>query len=57
MTKPLLPEGDLDRGRLPDFGSEHFRCGIVDPATGALPRAEMKIKNHLRYSREMPLPR
>jgi len=44
MTKPLLTGSDLDRGRLPDFGSEHFRCGIVDPATGVLPRAEIKIK-------------
>jgi hypothetical protein len=36
MTTPLLTEGDLDRGRRPDVGSEHFRCGIVDPATGAV---------------------
>ena len=30
----LLTEGDLDRGRPPDLTSQHWRCGIVDPATG-----------------------
>jgi hypothetical protein len=33
---PLLTEGDLDRGRPPDLTSHHWRCGIVDPATGAV---------------------
>jgi hypothetical protein len=36
MTTPLLTEGDPDRDRRPDVGSEHFRCGIGDPATGAV---------------------
>jgi hypothetical protein len=35
MTKPLLTEGDLDRGRPPELKSLHWCCGIVDPATGA----------------------
>lgn len=35
MTTPLLTEGDLDRGQPPDLTSPHWRCGIVDPATGA----------------------
>jgi hypothetical protein len=35
MTMPLLTEGDLDRGRPPELKSPHWRCGIVDPATGA----------------------
>ncbi len=35
MTTPLLTEGDLDRGRPPELKSPHWRCGIVDPATGA----------------------
>ena len=33
----LLTEGDLDRGRSPDLASPHWRCRIVDHATGALP--------------------
>lgn len=36
MTSPLLTEGDLDRGHAPDLTSPHWRCGIVDPATGAV---------------------
>ena len=36
MTPPLLTEGDLDRGRASDLTSPHWRCGIVDPATGAV---------------------
>lgn len=36
MTTALLTEGDLDRGRPPDLKSPHWRCGIVDPATGAV---------------------
>ncbi len=35
MTTPLLTEGDWDRGRPPELKSPHWRCGIVDPATGA----------------------
>ncbi|MDQ4093759.1 MAG: hypothetical protein M3143_10270 [Actinomycetota bacterium] len=35
MTTPVLTEGDLDRGRPPELKSPHWRCGIVDPATGA----------------------
>jgi hypothetical protein len=35
MTTPLLTEGDLDRGRPPELKSPHWRCSIVDPATGA----------------------
>jgi hypothetical protein len=35
MTTPLLTEGDLVRGRAPELKSPHWRCGIVDPATGA----------------------
>jgi len=35
MTTPLLTEGDLDRGHPPDLTSPHWRCGIIDPATGA----------------------
>jgi len=35
MTTPLLTEGDLDRGRPPELKSPHWRCGIVDPASGA----------------------
>ena len=34
MTEFLLTEGDLDRGRPPGVTSPHFRCSIVDPATG-----------------------
>lgn len=33
---PLLTEGDLVRGRAPDLTSPHWRCGIVDRATGAV---------------------
>ena len=36
MTVPFLTEGDLDRGRPPDLTSPQWRCGIVDPATGAV---------------------
>lgn len=36
MTRPLLTEGDVARGRPPDISSAFFRCGIVDPATGAV---------------------
>ncbi|MGH3846784.1 MAG: hypothetical protein ACRDS0_35985 [Pseudonocardiaceae bacterium] len=32
----LLTEGDLDRGRAPDLTIPHWRCGIVDPASGAV---------------------
>lgn len=32
----LLTEGDLDRGRPPDLTSPHWRCGIVDPTSGAV---------------------
>jgi hypothetical protein len=28
--------GDLDRGRAPDLKSPHWRCRIIDPATGAV---------------------
>ena len=31
-----MTEGDLDRGHAPDLTSPHWRCGIVDPATGAV---------------------
>jgi len=33
---PLLIEGDPDCGRAPDVTSLHWRCGIVNPATGAV---------------------
>ena len=36
MTTPLLTEGDLDRGRPPDLTIWQWRCGIVDPTTGAV---------------------
>ena len=36
MTSPLLTEGDLDRGRPTDLTQPHWRCGIVDRATGAV---------------------
>src|SRR5918998_2635168 len=36
MITTLLTEGDLDRGRLPELKSPHWRCSIVDPATGAV---------------------
>jgi hypothetical protein len=36
MVTQLLTEGDLDRGHPPDLKSPHWRCGIVDPATGAV---------------------
>lgn len=36
MMTPLLTEGDLDRGHAPDLTSPQWRCGIVDPATGAM---------------------
>jgi hypothetical protein len=36
MMTPLLTEGDLVRGRTPDLTSPHWRCGIVDRATGAV---------------------
>jgi hypothetical protein len=36
MTAPLLTEGDLDRGRPAELTSPHWRCTIVDPATGAV---------------------
>ena len=36
MITPLLTEGDLDRGQPPDLKSPHWRCGIVDPATGVV---------------------
>ncbi|MGH3847533.1 MAG: hypothetical protein ACRDS0_39880 [Pseudonocardiaceae bacterium] len=46
MTIPLLTEGDLVRGGPPELTSPHWRCGIVDPATGAVctrrPHAEDK---------------
>lgn len=32
----LLTEGDLDRGRPPDLTRPHWRCGVVDPASGAV---------------------
>ena len=35
MVTPLT-EGDLDRGRPPDLTSPHWRCRIVDQATGAV---------------------
>jgi hypothetical protein len=35
ITHPLT-KGDLNRGRAPDLKSHHWRCRIVDPATGAL---------------------
>jgi hypothetical protein len=35
ISSPLT-EGDLDRGRAPDLKSPHWRCRIVDPATGAV---------------------
>ena len=48
MTKPLLTEGDLDRGRPPELKSLHWCCGIVDPATGAACtlRPHTKDKQH-----------
>jgi hypothetical protein len=36
MITPLLTEGDLDRGRPPELKSPHWRCSIIDPATGAV---------------------
>ncbi|MGH3797151.1 MAG: hypothetical protein ACRDSP_19945 [Pseudonocardiaceae bacterium] len=36
MSAPLLTEGDLDRGRPPSLKSPHWRCSIVDPASGAV---------------------
>jgi hypothetical protein len=36
MIEPLLTEGDLDRGYVPDRKSPHWRCSIVDPDTGAV---------------------
>ena len=36
MTEPLLTEGDLARGRGPDLVNQHWRCAVVDPATGAV---------------------
>ena len=36
MTEPLLTEGDLVRGRGPDLVNQHWRCAVVDPATGAV---------------------
>ncbi|MGH3847146.1 MAG: hypothetical protein ACRDS0_37860 [Pseudonocardiaceae bacterium] len=36
MTTPPLTEGDLDRGGPPELTSPHWRCRIVDPATGAV---------------------
>lgn len=32
----LLTEGDLDRGRPADLTSPHWRCRVVDQATGAV---------------------
>ena len=48
MTTPLLTEGDLDRGRPPELKSPHWRCGIVDPATGAACtlRPHTDVKQH-----------
>jgi hypothetical protein len=52
MTEFLLTEGDLDRGRSPDGGSASFRCGIVDPATGAVARSgRMKLTSITMASR------
>jgi hypothetical protein len=36
MTLSLLTEGDCVRGHPPDLTSPHWRCSIVDPATGAV---------------------
>lgn len=36
MVMELLTEGDLDRGRPPERKSPHWRCGIVDPDSGAV---------------------
>lgn len=36
MVSQLLTEGDLDRGRPPERKSPHWRCGIVDPDSGAV---------------------
>jgi hypothetical protein len=36
MITRLLTEGDLDRGRPPARKSPHWRCSIVDPASGAV---------------------
>jgi hypothetical protein len=36
MVTPLFTEGDLDCGRPPELKSPHWRCGIADPATGAV---------------------
>jgi hypothetical protein len=36
MTRPLLTEGDCDRGHPPDLTRPHWRCRVVDPATGAV---------------------
>jgi hypothetical protein len=36
MITRLLTEGDLDRGRPPELKSPHWRCSIVDPASGAV---------------------
>lgn len=32
----MLTEGDLDRGGPPDLKSPHWRCSVIDPATGAV---------------------
>lgn len=36
MVTPLFTEGDLDCGRPSELKSPRWRCGIVDPATGAV---------------------
>ena len=36
MITAVLTEGDLDRGRAPEVTSAQWRCGTVDPATGAV---------------------
>src|SRR5437764_5011408 len=36
MTGFLLTGGDVARGRPPDVASLSWRCGIVDPSTGAV---------------------
>jgi hypothetical protein len=53
----LLTEGDLDRGRPADLTHPHWRCGIVDPATGAAARsALMPRTNNTRATKPYRVP-
>ena len=52
MTTLLLTEGDLDRGRPPELKSPHWRCGIVDPATGAAGTLQLHTNDKQHQGRE-----